>query len=111
MMNESSGQPFEDPQSEQSSVAQGRWTDDEHKRFVEALRKYGKDWQQVEDHIGTRNSAQIRSHAQKFLNRIEKVPDIEESDIKDILAINLRSLKKNERPVHINNEKSKQTEP
>ncbi len=39
------------------------------------------------------------------------MPDIEESDIKDILAINLRSLKKNERPVHINNEKSKLTEP
>jgi hypothetical protein len=23
----------------------GRWSSDEHKRFIEALRIYGKDWQ------------------------------------------------------------------
>jgi hypothetical protein len=32
---------------------------------------YGKDWKRVEQHIGTRCGAQIRSHAQKFFNRIE----------------------------------------
>ena len=32
---------------------------------------YGKDWRRVEAHIGTRNGAQIRSHAQKFFNRLQ----------------------------------------
>jgi hypothetical protein len=36
------------------------------------LSLYGKDWKKVEQHIGTRSGAQIRSHAQKFFNRIEK---------------------------------------
>ena len=32
---------------------------------------YGKDWKKVEDHIGTRTGAQIRSHGQKYFMRIE----------------------------------------
>jgi len=45
------------------------------------------------------------------LNRIDKVPDMDDADIKEILQINLRSLKKTERPVHLNSEKNKQREP
>ena len=41
----------------------GRWSSDEHRRFIEALRIYGKDWQQIEDAVKTRSSAQIWSHA------------------------------------------------
>ena len=37
-----------------------------------ALKLYGKDWKKVEDYIGTRTGAQIRSHAQKYFLRIEK---------------------------------------
>jgi SHAQKYF class myb-like DNA-binding protein len=33
---------------------------------------FGRDWKKVENHIGTRSGAQIRSHAQKFFNRVEK---------------------------------------
>ena len=37
-----------------------------------ALKLFGKDWKRVEDYIGTRTGAQIRSHAQKYFLRIEK---------------------------------------
>lgn len=50
----------------------GRWTKEEHQRFIEALKLYGKNWKKVEEHVGTRNGAQIRSHAQKFFNRLDK---------------------------------------
>ena len=40
--------------------------------FIIAMTLYGKDWKKVEMHIGSRSGAQIRSHAQKFFNRIEK---------------------------------------
>jgi hypothetical protein len=33
---------------------------------------YGKNWKKVESYIGTRTGTQIRSHAQKFFNRIRK---------------------------------------
>ncbi len=37
-----------------------------------ALEKFGKNWKQVEEYIGTRTGAQIRSHAQKYFNKINK---------------------------------------
>jgi len=42
--------------NEQSGVKEGRWTKDEHERFIEALRQYGKDWAKIEEVVGTRNS-------------------------------------------------------
>ena len=42
----------------------GRWSKEEHKLFVEGLIQFGKNWKKVEEHIGTRTGAQIRSHAQ-----------------------------------------------
>lgn len=50
----------------------GRWTKIEHRRFIEALKLYGKDWSKVQQHVGTRSSTQARSHAQKFFQRIQK---------------------------------------
>ena len=49
--------------TEVSKDKKGRWTEEEHQRFLASLRAYGKDWYRVEEHIGTRSSAQIRSHA------------------------------------------------
>ena len=41
----------------------GRWTNDEHQSFLIGLKLYGKNWKKVEEHVGTRTGAQIRSHA------------------------------------------------
>ena len=77
----------------------GRWTAEEHQCFLDSLRAFGKDWYRVEEAIGTRNSAQIRSHAQKFLCKLEKEPDQQDdyTDIKEILDVNLRLLKKSDK--------------
>ncbi|KAM3141926.1 hypothetical protein pb186bvf_006012 [Paramecium bursaria] len=65
---------------DQGDVILGRWTQEEHQRFVEALSVHGKNWKKVEEYVGSRSGAQIRflsiliqrSHAQKFFNRLEK---------------------------------------
>jgi len=50
----------------------GRWTKEEHQRFVEAIKTHGKNWKKVEEYVATRTGAQIRSHAQKFFLKLEK---------------------------------------
>jgi len=57
----------EDPKNE------GKWTPEEHSRFLEALRVHGKDWDKIERHVETRNAKNIRSHAQKYLVKLVKM--------------------------------------
>ncbi|KAL4471332.1 hypothetical protein ABPG72_011109 [Tetrahymena utriculariae] len=59
-------------QNSSNNGNQGRWTKEEHLRFVEGLSLYGKNWKKVEEHVGSRTGAQIRSHAQKFFNKLER---------------------------------------
>lgn len=47
----------------------GRWTDEEHNKFMEGIKIFGKDWKKVQQYVGTRTSAQSRSHAQKVLTK------------------------------------------
>ena len=50
----------------------GRWTEEEHRLFLEGMHRFKKDWRSIERHIGTRTCSQIRSHAQKYFMRLEK---------------------------------------
>lgn len=50
----------------------GRWEPEEHKRFVEAIFKFGNEWKSVQKYVGTRSSTQARSHAQKFLVKMNR---------------------------------------
>ena len=78
----------------------GRWSKEEHYKFIEckyilpALKAYGKNWKKIETYVGTRSSTQIRSHAQKFFNKLSKLfPAInpleylQKADIQSIVAL------------------------
>lgn len=72
-----------------TGLKHGRWTKDEHFRFLEALKLFGKEWRSVQRHVCTRTSTQARSHAQKFFVKIEKRTQtleefLEELDLQNI---------------------------
>ncbi|KAL2551282.1 Protein REVEILLE 1 [Forsythia ovata] len=52
-----------------------RWTEEEHKKFLEALQLYGRAWRNIEEHVGTKSAVQIRSHAQKFFSKVVRESD------------------------------------
>ena len=51
----------------------GRWTDEEHQKFIDGILEYGNEWKKVQQIIKTRSSTQARSHAQKFFLRVKKI--------------------------------------
>ena len=50
----------------------GRWGKSEHLRFLAGCLLYKNNWKKVETYVRTRTSTQIRSHAQKYLKKLEK---------------------------------------
>ena len=62
------------------------WTEPEHERFIEAVRRFGKNWGQITRYVGSRSRQSVYSHAQKFRKRIEKEPYLKGAECAQILA-------------------------
>ena len=69
-----SGNNANKPKNANSKVV-GRWTNEEHKKFLEARCLYKNDWKLIEKYLGTRTAAQARSHAQKYFRRIKRAEE------------------------------------
>ena len=53
----------------------GRWSEEEHNKFLEGLVIYGPKWKKLGNLIKTRSLCQIRSHNQKFFLKMKLCKD------------------------------------
>lgn len=51
---------------------EGKWSDEEHRKFLMGLSMFGKNWNKIQKYIKTRSCPQTRSHAQKFFRKLQK---------------------------------------
>ena len=63
--------------------ASGRWTSEEHERFVSAYQMYGNDWKKVASVVKTRSKNQTRTHAQKYFQKLQKAASSSDSNQED----------------------------
>jgi len=54
-----------------NNLLNGRWTRLERIKFAFSLYKFGTNWKKILDNISTRSLIQLRSHAQKFLDKLK----------------------------------------
>ncbi|KAK9071509.1 hypothetical protein SSX86_010078 [Deinandra increscens subsp. villosa] len=47
-----------------------KWTQDEHVKFLDALKLHGRSWPKIVERVGSKTAVQIRSHAQKFFSKV-----------------------------------------
>jgi SHAQKYF class myb-like DNA-binding protein len=87
---------------------EGRWSTEEHIKFIEGLVKYGKNWKNVQKYIGTRSVSQTRSHAQKFLLKLKMIKSTYfDLDLTDKKIKNLSNIIEEIKSKNVNNEDEK----
>ena len=69
----------------------GRWTLKEHIQFLQIFDKYGRKWTKIKGLMPTRDAYQVRSHAQKYYNKLKVFKD-DELGI-DFTKDNIKNLK------------------
>ncbi|KAK4347626.1 hypothetical protein RND71_033965 [Anisodus tanguticus] len=75
-----------------------RWTEEEHKKFLEALKLYGRAWRRIEEHVGTKTAVQLRSHAQKFFSKV--VRESSNGDATSVKPIEIPPPRPKRKPMH-----------
>ncbi len=51
-------------------VRTGRWTPEEHRKFLQGIAQNGRNWDKVAQNVLTRTTVQVRSHAQKYFKKL-----------------------------------------
>mgnify|MGYP003476702583 CR=1 FL=1 len=66
----------------------------EHAVFLEGLQKHGKQWKTIAGMIGTRTVVQVRTHAQKYFQKMDRKNQEEPGTKRKSVAAALPSRKK-----------------
>ena len=73
------------------NLNEGRWSEEEHHKFMKAVVDHGKNWKVVQKCVVSRDIAQTRSHAQKFVIRLKSIKnekfDLSSEKINNIIEI------------------------
>lgn len=90
--------PADDDEGDQDddlsgSIRGGRWTADEHERFLAGFRIHGHKWKRVQQVVRTRSVTQVRTHAQKYLLKVAKLKaEKKQGKAVDVSSLNDRYL-------------------
>ena len=61
------------------------WSKEDHKKLIEAIRKFGNNWTKIASHFITKDRQQVRYQALALKRNFEKNPYLPGADILPIL--------------------------
>ncbi len=64
--------PSQFPCLDINTIIKGRWTPEDHELFIQGLKLYNRQWKAISELIQTRTVVQIRTHAQKYFQKLLK---------------------------------------
>lgn len=70
----------------------GRWSQEEHARFLEGYNLHGHKWKKVQQAVKTRSVTQVRTHAQKYLLKLNKMKVENKNHKVDVVSLNDKYL-------------------
>ncbi|CCI42002.1 unnamed protein product [Albugo candida] len=73
-----------------TTVRGGRWSFNEHERFLAGFKAYGHKWKRVQQVVRTRSVTQVRTHAQKYLLKIAKTKKEQQASATNTRIIGLQ---------------------
>ncbi|XP_062226554.1 uncharacterized protein LOC133924844 [Phragmites australis] len=77
-----------------------KWTEDEHRLFLESLQLHGRAWPRIQEHIGSKTTVQIRSHAQKFFSKVIRQSSGDDNCIAAAPQIQIPPPRPKRKPAH-----------
>ncbi|EKX54502.1 hypothetical protein GUITHDRAFT_63596 [Guillardia theta CCMP2712] len=67
------GKKLQSPKGPEGQSRSRFWTEQEHERFLEAMKIFGYgNAQDIASYVGTRSVTQVRTHAQKYFMKLCK---------------------------------------
>eukprot|EP00742_Colponemidia_sp_Colp-10_P012281 GILJ01013764.1.p1 GENE.GILJ01013764.1~~GILJ01013764.1.p1 ORF type:complete len:634 (+),score=71.72 GILJ01013764.1:288-1904(+) len=76
-------------------VKRQKWSSEEHKKFVEGLKRYGRHWRKIQSNVLTKTVTQVRNHAYKYFRRQRRLQLAQKQlENKETGAANIKPLKR-----------------
>lgn len=72
------------------------WNQLEKQKFEQAVKMFGRDFTKIAEHLGTRNSVQVKCFAHNLVARLKKDPAQVDSELVRILESNVQQWTKEE---------------
>lgn len=82
--SKSSSSSSSNPKGDNKKENTGRWSTEEHEMFLKGLDEHGKQWKKIAVMIKTRSVVQVRTHAQKYFQKLLKAEKKSSGDISKI---------------------------
>eukprot|EP00429_Kryptoperidinium_foliaceum_P009730 CAMPEP_0176005910 /NCGR_PEP_ID=MMETSP0120_2-20121206/2449_1 /TAXON_ID=160619 /ORGANISM="Kryptoperidinium foliaceum, Strain CCMP 1326" /LENGTH=213 /DNA_ID=CAMNT_0017338631 /DNA_START=111 /DNA_END=750 /DNA_ORIENTATION=+ len=52
----------------------GKWTEEEHQKYLDGLKRFGPQFKHISEYIGSRSTSQVRTHHQNETKRSSETP-------------------------------------